>query len=305
MAYQRDDIPRKNCFSLTDFNEFESCPFRFFVYHNMGLGKKYELSEGNLNMALGSLLDETIKLFHRVRAYGQPPEYIRNLIKASCNKMKDKIQKQAGPSFFSLMEPYLNDETCEKAAEIFINYYKALGCKIKPTLGEVDFCEWVLICEGQKCKLWGWPDTYELGDDGIPEVCDYKFREDVEKGKANMDMDIMPKAYMLLASKFLLSKGYKKARFIVRFWQDPGNNDFYEEFDLEKVLQFEELFKQKIGKIIKAKEFNFCTRPFCNICKYDKKDDLVFELRKMGILLMEQEKKMVLQEELTTESAVI
>jgi hypothetical protein len=290
-----DDVPRSNCFSLTDLHEFEFCSFKFFVNHNIGLGKKYDLSEGNYNMTLGSLLDESIKLFHRSKAYGQPAGYLKNLIKASCNTMKEKILRASGPSFFSLMEPFLTQETCEKASDIFVNYYKALDEKIKRSLGEVEFCKWVMVVEDGKCALWGWPDTYELGEDGIPEVCDYKYREDVEKGKDNMDMDLMPKAYIMLASKYLLSKGYKKARFIVRFWTDPNNNDFYEEFDLEKVAQFEELFKQKIIKVMSTEQFNFCEKPFCHACNSDKRDDLIFELGKKGFKVMTGEEFLVEQ----------
>jgi hypothetical protein len=298
MSFQ-DNVPRTNCFSLTDLHEFEFCPFRFFVYHQIGLGKKYELSEGNFNMALGSLLDETIKLFHRSKAYALPPDYLKNLVKAAEGKIKEKMVKNTGPSFFSLLEPFLTEELTLKANQILLNYHQALEGKIKQSLGEVEFSKWVINCNGEKCALWGWPDTYELGEDGIPEVCDYKYREDIERGKDNMDMNLMPKAYILLASEYLLSKGYKKARFVVRFWTDPKETSFYEEFDLLEVAQFEEIFKQKILKIKQAKEFSFCEKPFCNVCNYTKKSDLIEQLNQKGFKVMSGKQFLEEQENLS------
>lgn len=276
-----DGIPRKNCYSLTDLNEFESCPFRFFVKHD--LGKKYEIEEGNFNVALGCLLDQAIKLFHSTNAYGQPPEYVRNLVKASCNQMIEKIERSSGPSFYSSIKEFLNEELCTKASEIFENYYKERDCKINKSLGNVGFCQWVI---DNKFKLWGGPDTLEKGDDGIPEVVDYKSRENIEKGKDNMDMDLMPKIYTLLCAKDLLKKGYKKARFRVRFWQDPSEEGFYEEFDLDEVLKYEILFKGMIEKIINTTQITFCERSFCKACNSPDKDLFIAELAKQGLVVL-------------------
>lgn len=268
-----DGIDRKFCFSLTDFHDFGRCSFRFFVFHH--LNKKYELSEGNENMALGSLLDQTIKLFHSSKSYGQHPGYLSNLTQAACNLMKEKVAKQSSPSFYSAIIPFLTPELVQKASEIFKNYYIALDRKIKKSLGEVGFCEWVIK---DKFKLWGGPDALELGEDGLPEVVDYKYREDRENGKDNLDMDLMPKIYVLLCTKKLLDLGFKKARFVVRFWLDPKDSSFSEVFDLEKIHQFEEIFKQKIEKILKTSEVNFCEKSFCRACQSPKRKDFLREL---------------------------
>jgi len=289
-----DGIPRTHSFSLTDFHEFDYCPFRFFVFHH--LGKKYEMAEGSRNLALGSLLDASIKLFHKTKSYGQPKEYIKNLIQASCNKMMEKVAKQSSPSFYSAIKDFLNDDLCEEAAAIFINYYKALDLKIKPAIMEVGFCEWVIETDdpstgrsGQVYKLWGGPDTLEMGEDGIPEVVDYKFRENIEVGKDNMDMDLMPKIYMLLVCNKLLEKGYKKARFVVRFWQDPKDDSFFEEFDLERVRDFEDIFKERIEEIFNTSVFKFCEKGFCKACKSDQRTLFLKELEDKKLIVINQD----------------
>lgn len=276
-----DGIQRKFSFSLTDFHEFESCAFRFFVKHD--LGKKYELEEGNFNVALGCLLDQAVKLFHSSRAYGQPPEYVKNLVKASCSKMIDKIESTSGPSFYSSIKEFLNEDLCKKASEIFENYYKERGCKINRSIAQVGFCEWVI---DEKFKLWGGPDALEEGDDGIPEIVDYKSRENVEKGKDNMDMDLMPKIYTLLCSKKLKRMGHKKARFRVRFWQDPKEERFYEEFDLEDVQKYEILFKNMIEKILNTTQITLCEKGFCKACFSPEKDLFITELAKLGLVVL-------------------
>lgn len=281
-----DGILRQYCFSLGDFHTFEFCSFRFLVYHH--LEKKYELEEGSYNMALGSLLDETIKLLHKSKAYGQPPQYFKNLVKAVSNKMLEKIAKQSGPSFYSGVKKFLNDDLCEKATEVFINYYEAVGRRIKLSVGEVGFCEWIIQTElGTKYKLWGGPDTLEMGDDGVPEVCDYKYRED-NNNKDNIDMDLMPKIYILLCLEKLQKLGYKKARFMVRFWLDPKNNNYYEEFNLEKVKQYEEHFKDRIERILSSNEIKFCEKPFCGACKSERRDDFLLELKSRFGLQLQQ-----------------
>lgn len=287
-----DGIDRKHSFSLTDFHDFEDCSFRFFVYHHLGLGKKYELAEGSFQMALGSLLDETIKLFHKSKSYGQPPAYITNLIQASSNKMIEKVATQSSPSFYSAIKPFLNDELYKKATEVFINYYKSLDYKIKEQVVEPGFCEWIIEdkdpssqdSSGQAFKLWGGPDAIEKGEDGLPEVCDYKSRENVEKGKEWMDMDLMPKMYVLLCCKKLLDAGFKKARFVVRFWQDPLDISFSEEFDLETASDYEKIFKAKIKNILENSSLTFCEKPFCKACQSEKRSMFIKELESKKII---------------------
>lgn len=281
-----DGIDRKFCFSITDFHEFEACPFRFFVYHH--LGKKYELSEGSESLALGCLLDQTIKIFHSSRSYGCSPDYIENLIKAAYLHIKEKVAKQSSVSFYSGIEPFLTPELCAKATEIFKNYYLALDKKIKPSLGEVGFCEWIIKGEdGERFKLWGGPDAIELGDDGVAEIVDYKSRENIEAGKAGMDMDLMPKIYILLCLKKLEEKGYKKARFIVRFWQDPKEDGFFEDFDLSLVTQFEDIFEQKISKILATSNLIFCDKAYCKACSSEKRGEYLRELETKKLIQLD------------------
>lgn len=279
-----DGIPRYRSFSLGDFNDFQACPFRFFVKHH--LEKKYEIEdETTESAAIGNILDLSIKIFHRSKAYGQGVEYLPNLVKRAVYEMREKVAQNNGkPSFYSASVPLINDSLIEKAIKIFQDYYLVRKGKIRQSLGEVGFCEYLVEDEEGKMKLWGGPDTYELGDDGVPEVCDYKYKEDMEKGKNNLDMDLMPKIYVLLASQYLLSKGYTKARFVVRFWTEPLNEDFFEEFDLSGVENMAELFKQKMQRILNTTEVAFCGKDWCKVCSSPKRDDFLKELISKGFV---------------------
>src|SRR5205807_918395 len=157
----------------------------------------------------------------------------------------------------------------------------AIG-NIHKTLGEVGFCEYPIAMEGDNFKLWGGPDCLEIGEDGMPEIVDYKSRQNLENGKAYMDMDMMPKMYVLLLSKKLLERGYTTARFVVRFWQDPLEESFYEEFNIAAMSAEEFLFQQKIEKIQRVTEFKPCGKKFCAACNSDKKDDFLEELERQG-----------------------
>lgn len=127
----------------------------------------------------------------------------------------------------------------------------------------------------------------EEGRDGIPEIVDYKSRQDVARGKEYMDMDLMPKMYTLLVADWLKSKGYKRARFMVKFWQDPKDESFAQEFDLEKLTDHEEVFKEKIQKVLKTIEAEFCITEFCDACNYQEKNNFAQELiDKFGIKIM-------------------
>jgi hypothetical protein len=102
-------------------------------------------------------------------------------------------------------------------------------------------------------------------------------------------MDLMPKMYVLLCSADLLKKGYKKARFKVRFWQDPLNESFYEEFNLESMTGEEFLFMQKIERILRVTDFSLCGKKFCAACNSAKKDEFLVELAQKGFRLMNGE----------------
>lgn len=118
----------------------------------------------------------------------------------------------------------------------------------------------------------------------MPEIVDYKFREDVEKGKQRMDMDLMPKVYTLLASDYLKSKGYEKARFVVRIWQDPLDSSLNEEFDLSVIDNFKEFFGQKISKILGTEEIKFCEQGWCRACSSDRRQEFLKELQERGFI---------------------
>lgn len=272
-----DDIPRTHSFSLGDFHDFDFCVFRFFVNHH--LGKKYELAEGSANQTVGSLLDLAVKKFHLSRSYGQPAEYLPNLIKAAEAEIREKVQKSPSPySFFSAQIPFLTPEVIGRANEIFKTYYQKIGGKFHKSLSDKTF--WSYILQGVKpLKLWGGSDTVEQGVDGIPEVIDYKYHEDREAGKERMDMDLMPKLYILLASPDLTRLGFEKAIFKVKFWQDPKDESFYEEFEVANMPNLEAFFKDEIERILRTDELSFCEKPFCKPCYSPKKEEWIKELK--------------------------
>ena len=280
-----DDIPRVNSFSLGDFHDFDYCVFRFFVYHH--LGKKYELAEGSVNQTIGSLLDLAVKKFHHSNSYGQPVGYLPNLIKAAEAEMKEKVQNSPSKySFFSAQIPFLTPVVTSRANEVFKTYFQKIGGKIPKSLSNKTF--WNYVLRGEKSpvdssskplKIWGGPDTIEQGVDGIPEVIDYKYHEDSEAGKERMDMDLMPKLYILLASPDLINLGSEKARFKVKFWQDPEDESFYEEFEISNMPNLEAFFKDKMERILRTDELSFCERPFCKACNSSQKEEWIKELK--------------------------
>jgi hypothetical protein len=101
----------------------------------------------------------------------------------------------------------------------------------------------------------------------------------------------MPKLYMLLAAQDLLNKGYDKARFVVRFWQDPKEEGFYEEFDLTTADNLKDFFKQRIERILSTEDFFFCDKDFCGACQAKQREVFIQDLERMG-LEMSQKKVM-------------
>lgn len=278
-----DGIPKINSYSLTDFHDFEDCPFRFLVRHH--LDRKYDIDEGNPQSALGNLLDQSIKKFHKASYYGCSPEDLVGIVRASARQMKEDVEaaKLKGKNhFYGATIPFLTDELINEAIEIFQNYYQQVNQKIKPAILDVGFCEWPIKINGDNFKVWGGPDTLELGDDGIAEICDYKSRKNIEAGKANLDMELMPLLYSLLVSPKLKALGHKKARFVVRFWQDPKEESFSREFNLEAIDGEEFLIRQKIERILATAQFNACNKRFCQACKSELKDDFIRQLQDKG-----------------------
>lgn len=275
-----DGIPRANSFSLTDFKDFDSCSFRFFVSHHLGLGKKYEIAVGSFSLALGTLLDESIKLFLATKAQGN----ISHIVRGALNKIQSIVSKQTGPSFYSSSKDFLDRELLEEAIEIFEKYYKDLNGKMKPSLGEVEFCERIIKDESNFYKIWGSPDTIEMGEDGVPEVCDYKFMDPTEEKKQNLDFELSSSLYMLLCARKLINLGFEKARFCIRFWKKGKDDSLKKDFYLSDVFEFEVIFKKKIKEIINTKEFIFCEKPFCNACKSKEREIFVIELEKRHLL---------------------
>lgn len=266
-----ESISRIRCFSLGDFHDFDRCVFRFFVNHH--LQKKYELAEGTASQALGSLLDLAIKKFHTTNAYGQSEDYLINLLKAAEVEMKTAALKLGKNSFYGGVIQFLTPETLQKANEVFKSYYLGKKGAIKKMVstktlqGPKPF--WKLVVDN--LQLWGGPDSIEMGDDGVPEIVDYKYLDKGDESMSYLDMDLMPKLYTLLCASELQQMGYSKARFVVRLWHDPSNDSLYEEFDLSNIPNLEAFFKDKMQRILRTAEISFCNKEYCKICAHPDK----------------------------------
>lgn len=279
-----DDIPRTHSFSLGDFRDFDFCAFRFFVNHH--LGKKYELAVGSPNQAIGSLLDLAIKKFHQTNLYGQSVETLPGLIKAAEAEMREKVKASPTPySFYSAQLSFLTPEVINRATEIFRNYFQQIEGKINKALSRKTFWDYVIVGD-VPLKLWGGADTIEHGLDGLPEVVDYKYYEDQQAGVEKIDMDLMPKLYVLLASRELVKLGFAKARFKIKFWLDPKNDSYYEEFELANGPNIEAFFKDKIERILRSSELAFCDKQFCKVCNSDQREQWIKQLQvKFNLIL--------------------
>lgn len=282
-----DNIDRIHSFSLGDFHDFDACVFRFFVNHH--LQKKYELAEGNVNQAIGTLLDLGIKKVHQVNGYQQAPESLINLIKAAESDIQNEFQMRGRNSFYGALPPLLTPEVIIKAQDIFKSYLTSMKGKIRPAVPTYQMKKikpfWQRIIQGEKLlKLWGGPDAIEMGEDGVPEVADYKYFENVERGKAYLDMDLMPKMYILLTANDLIEAGFESARFIARIWTEPGNNDFYEEFDFSTISNLEDYFKDKMLRILRTRTLSFCEKDYCKVCKSEFRDEWIAELQVKGFI---------------------
>lgn len=273
---------RTRSFSLTDFHDFQRCPFRFFVKHPLGLGKKYELEKGSASQALGSLLDLTIKKIHKNRLYHQPVGFLQSLIKAAEKEMRDKVVKVGVNSFYGAQIPFLTPETIEKAQTILKDYYQGVGGKIKPLLSINTFWEQMVDCFPDSFKVWGGPDVIEAGEEEIPEVVDYKCFENHASAK-NLDMDLMPKVYMFLASPELKKMGFNKAKFVVRLWLDPGNDAYFKEFNLTSMPDIERELKELMEKIMTTTRIEFCEREYCPACQSDQRETWLKSLQEKGL----------------------
>jgi ATP-dependent helicase/DNAse subunit B len=276
MAY----ISKINGYSLTDFHDFEECKFRFFVRHH--LDRKYEIASGSEQMALGVLLDRAIKEVHRNREKGSYKASVDRLVK-SVRYSVDLIKKEEKnspkrPNFSTAVVEYFNEDVIVAAEGLFRNFCVQLDGKFKPAVMDIDFCKWFLKVNNEEYVLWGGPDTIEMGHDGIPEVIDYKSRQNISRGKDKMDMDLMPKMYILLTCKQLQKMGFKKARFRVVFWQDPKEDTFCEEFDLTNTEKLEKIFVKKIDQIVKHKEVDHCAAKYCDACNAEKREEFIEEL---------------------------
>lgn len=283
MSY--DYIPTIRGYSLSDFHDADSCTFKFLVKHH--LGKKYEIGKGSPQMALGVLLDKTIKVIHSFgeKSYKATPERLVGAVRYSAKKIiEEEKQSPKHPNFNTATVEFLTEEVLIAAENALLNYLTQVKT-LKKSLAEVTFLQKTIEVDGEKYKLWGGPDTLEMGIDAIPEIIDYKSRQDIAKGKQYIDMELMPKMYTLLMAEELLKKGYKKARFKVKFWQDPLDESFTQDFDLENLSGIEDVFKEKIKKINANKQIDFCLMQYCEACNSDKSDDYVAELESMGYSL--------------------
>lgn len=276
MARWKNDIPRIRCFSLGDFHDFDYCLFRFFVNHH--LEKKYELAEGNDRLALGSVLDMAIKKLHAAKAYNISDNLLPVFIKSAETHIRDQANCEGSRSFYGPITPFLTQDVITKAEQIFKQYYIEVGFKTAIHKNRLKPFWKYTIEASEPLMLWGGADGIEIGDDGVPEVVDYKYHQDISTTAKKIDMDLMPKVYTLLASSELKEMGYNKARFKIRLWNDPKNNDFYEEFDLTTINQLEPFLKDRIEKILRTTSLSFCNKDFCKACKSNKRREWVQEL---------------------------
>lgn len=271
-----DDLPRIYCFSLGDFHNFEKCFFDFLVRHH--LQKRYELEEGNKNQAIGNLLDLVIKIIHRTKAYNQSLDYIlSNIFKAAENEIRQKVERAGPKSFYGATLPFLINENISEAKEVFKRYYQARKGKFNKSIINEKF--WECMLKGEKLvKIWGGPDALEMGEDGIVEIVDYKFRGG-QIDNNSYDMDLMPKVYTLLCAEELIKLGYNKVRVRIRLWHKPLEESLYEEFDLQVVANLKDFFRHKIGKILSVAEITFCEKPYCKACNSEQKEVWLKELK--------------------------
>ncbi|MDO8638147.1 MAG: hypothetical protein Q7R43_01115, partial [Candidatus Daviesbacteria bacterium] len=206
--------------------------------------------------------------------------------------IKYEVEMRGKNSFFGTIPPFLTEETIQKAQKVFKSYLEKLAGSIKPAVLTYQMRRikpfWERIIEADpptgEIKIWGGPDSIEMGSDGIPEVADYKYFEDSEKSKNYLDMDLMPKIYTLLTANDLIEAGFTKARFVTRIWTEPENNDFYEEFDLSQAKNLENFFKDKIERILRTKELSFCGKDWCKPCKSDQREEWIAELKVKGFI---------------------
>lgn len=275
-----DDIPRIYCFSLGDFHNFEKCFFDFLVRHH--LQKRYELEEGNKNQAIGNLLDLVIKIIHRTKAYNQSLDYLlSNIFKAAENEIRQKVERAGPKSFYGATLPFLITENISEAKEIFKKYYQSRRGRFNQSVINEKFWECMLespIPDGTGLKIWGGPDALEIGDDGVIEIVDYKFRGE-QIDNHSYDLDLMPKVYTLLCAEELIKLGCNKVRVRIRLWHKPLDESLYEEFDLNIVSNLKDFFRHKIEKILSSTEISFCGRPFCKACNSDQKEAWLRELK--------------------------
>ncbi len=281
-----DGISKIRSFSLTDIHDYDSCVFRFLVRHH--LEKKQEIDDSNSKMALGTILDESIKLYH-LSTVTTDPEYLSFLVRGAVRHIRESVSAKGDKSFYFKHAQFISEELIDQAIAIFKNYFAALDGKIKKSLGRVGFCEYIMDSPTGKIKLWGGPDTFEMGDDGMPEVVDYKYHEDPDKGAARLDMNLMPKIYMLLTSKFLKEKGFKRARFIVRQWTNPQNDGLFEEFDLETIDEIGDLIRQRIEGILANKTVQFCEKSWCRACQSAKRKEYIQQLSEKKLASISQD----------------
>jgi hypothetical protein len=276
-------VPRYRAFSLGDFKEFDRCPFSFFVKHH--LQKKYELEEGTANQALGSMLDLTIKKIHKEHLYHSSEDELVEIIRTSAIHIKDKAAKDGPFSYFGPQSPFINEELINKTQEIFRSYLQKTKNIWQESVTDKTFWEYDVIgTDGEMIRLWGGPDIIELGKDGLPEVVDFKYFENQEKGRNYLDMEQMPKMYTLLTSEDLKKSGYTKSRFKIRFWQDPLDEDWYEEFELSDCENIAAFFKQKAENILRLTELSLCEKAYCKVCQHGLREEWLLEWNKKSWL---------------------
>jgi hypothetical protein len=117
-----DFIPKIRGYSLSDLHDFDTCVFKFLVKHE--LDKKYEIGKGSPQMALGVLLDKTIKNIHKRPAYHYPLKRLLKGVRFSAEEIKEEEKSKPRPNFNTATVEFLTEEVILAAEQVLQNYHQ-------------------------------------------------------------------------------------------------------------------------------------------------------------------------------------
>ena len=139
-----DYVPNTHGYSLSDFHDFDACIFKFLVKHE--LQKKYEIGKGSPQMALGVLLDKTIKVIHSFgnKSYSATPQRLKGAVRYSAKLIiEEEKNNPKKPNFNTATVEFLNEDIFIAAENALVNYLTQVK-KLKKSLGEVKFLQELL-----------------------------------------------------------------------------------------------------------------------------------------------------------------